>query len=167
MVDTQRSPRRPQQSDPHADERARVLAAAAQWIGTPFVDCSSIRGAGVDCGMLIKSAYEEAGIESPFKIDRYSAQWYLNGDKELWLPLLIERGIEITQEQCKPADIVLYKFGSKFFSHGALIEAKGWPSIIHAYRQNGAVMRDLGDQGLLARCPRRFFTRKAWFVEAD
>lgn len=162
MADLPQFPRQPQRSDPYADERARVLAAAALWLGTPFRDCASVRGAGVDCAMLIKAAFEEAGVESPFKVDRYSAQWYLNGDRELWIPMLLERGIEIDEKQALPADIVLYKFGSKFYSHGALIEAKGWPNIIHAYRQANCVLRDLGDQGLLARCPRRFFTRKAW-----
>lgn len=162
MADSQQFPRPRPQSDPYAEERSRVLSAARTWIGTPFRDCASVKGAGVDCAMFIKAAFEEAGIEAPFVVDRYSAQWYLHGDRELWLPLLEARAIEIEQNQVRPADLVLYKFGSKYYSHGALIAESGWPVIIHAYRQNGAVALDIGDQALLGRCPRKFFTRKAW-----
>lgn len=112
--------------------------------------------------MFIKSVFEEAGLEAPFNMEQYSPQWYLNGDRELWLPLLVGRAVEIKQSELKPADLVLYKFGSRFFSHGALVDSQGWPHIIHAYRQTRMVTRDLGDQGLLARCAKLFFTHKAW-----
>lgn len=139
-----------------------MLASAAAWLGTPFVDCASVRGAGVDCAMFVKAAFEGAGLEPPFTVPSYSPQWYLNGNQELWLPLLEGRAVEIEQKDLKPADLVLYKFGTRFFSHGALVDSKGWPNIIHAYRQTRMVTRDLGNQGLLARCAQKYFTHKAW-----
>lgn len=151
----------PRPSDPYEDERRRVITAARRWIGTPFADNACVLGAGVDCAQFIRSAFEEAGIESPVPIEPYAAQWYLHGDKELWLGTVLDRGVEITEGQARAADLVLYKFG-KFFAHGALITERGWPNIIHAYRQSRGVLEDLGDQGFLKGRDRRFFTRKAW-----
>lgn len=161
MVALPQSLQRPQQSDPHADERSLVLLAAREWLATPFLDCASVRGAGVDCAMLIKAAYEGAGVESPIAMERYSPQWFLHGDRELWLQTVLDRGIEIEQSQAKPADLVLFKFG-RFFAHGALIAEKGFPHIIHAFRQAGCVVEDDASQGFLRDRVKRFFTRKAW-----
>lgn len=153
------------------EERLRVVMVALSWVGTPYHDCARIKGAGVDCAMLVAAVFEEAGIEPPIDIPRYSPQWYLHQDAELYLEKVLSRAVETTELEAKPGDVVLYKFG-RCFAHGGIIIDPGWPYIVHAYKPSRMVLAGDGSMGDLAHerlkgnthrpRPRRFFTRQAW-----
>jgi hypothetical protein len=53
---------------------------------------------------------------------------------------------------------VLYRVG-RLFAHGGIVVDPGWPNIVHAWAAARAVIADRGDQGQLARRPRKFFSR--------
>src|SRR3954454_10152249 len=58
--------------------RAAVVTEAETWIGTPFHHAARVKGAGVDCLMLLAEVYERAGITAgrinpPF----YVPDWHL------------------------------------------------------------------------------------------
>lgn len=143
------------------EERETICRIAKTYVGTPYRDCAKIKGAGADCATLLAMVYEEAGVESPIQYDPYSPQWYLHRNEELYLNKVLERAREITEDEAKPADIVMYKFG-RCFSHGAIIVEPGWPNIIHAFKQAGIVTLGNGATGQLQDRERRFFTRKRW-----
>ncbi len=152
------------------EARAKVLAVARTWIGTPFHDCAAIKGVGVDCAQLIKAVFEEAGLVAPFDLPHYSPQWFLHQEAEAFLAHVNERAIEIAAPQARPGDIVMYRFG-RCFAHAAIIDEPGFPRIIHAYKQARAVIAGEGDQGDLAEIaetgkprPRMFFTLRNWVV---
>jgi cell wall-associated NlpC family hydrolase len=42
-----------------ADTRARVVALARTWLGTPYHHQASLRGAGADCLGLLRGVYAE------------------------------------------------------------------------------------------------------------
>ena len=42
--------------------REAVVTEAASWIGTPFHHAARVKGAGVDCLMLLAEVYERAGV---------------------------------------------------------------------------------------------------------
>lgn len=146
-----------------ADERLAVTNEARKWLGTPYHDGARVRGAGVDCAMIIAAVFEDAGLEAIGKIEPYSPQWYLHQGDEIYLNKVLERTREITEAESRPADLVLYKFG-RCFAHGALIVEPGFPTIIHAFKQAGSVVIGDGTTGHLKDRPRRFFTRRAWGV---
>jgi hypothetical protein len=54
-----------------------------------------------------------------------------------------------------PGDLALFRWGLAW-AHGAIV--LDWPVIAHANAEAQCFMRDRGDQGRLARRPRRFFT---------
>jgi NlpC/P60 family putative phage cell wall peptidase len=142
------------------EERRAVLEEARSWLGTPYHDLAMVKGAGVDCAMLLKAVYEAVGIEAPIKVDTYSPQWYLHRSDELYMQKVLERAREIPEDAVRPADIVLYKFG-RCFAHGAIVVE--WPRvIIHAHKQSGMVTLARGDTGMLDDRERRFFTRLKW-----
>lgn len=146
-----------------AEERAAITAEARTWIGTPYHDCAMVKGAGVDCAMIIKAVFEGCGIETPIEFDSYSPQWYLHRSDELYLNKVLERAREIPEAEAKPADIVMYKFG-RCFAHGAIVIEPGFPSIIHAFKQAGVVTIGDGTKGHLTGRERRFFTRHHWGI---
>lgn len=164
-------------SDPttEQEERAHVVAVARSFLRTPYHDCARVKGHGVDCATLLLMVFEEAGLESPINLEAYSPQWFLHHGEEKYLAKVLERAVEVTEQQALPGDVVLYRVG-RCFAHGAIVVDPGWPTIIHAYKQAGIVTLGEGDQGDLAVIgqgesgpansgkprPRRFFTRKAW-----
>lgn len=140
------------------DDRARVCAIAATWIGTPFHDHARVKGAGCDCATFLLCVFEEAGLIPPTDVGHYSPQLFMHRSEERYLAWVLKFAREIALEDAKPADIVLYKHG-KCFSHGALIDASGWPSIIHAHAGHKCVRRANGRHPLIGKVTdRKFFT---------
>lgn len=149
--------------DMEEQQRTRVLDIARSWLKTPFHDCACVKGAGVDCAMLVAAVFEEAGLIEKVPIEHYSPQWFLHRDEEKYLSYIVPRAVEIKQQNLKPADLVIFKIG-RCFAHGAIITEDGWPYIIHAYKPDRMVTVGYADQGDLAKREKRFFRYAGWAV---
>jgi NlpC/P60 family putative phage cell wall peptidase len=135
------------------DFRAAVVTEAKTWIGTPFHHAARVKGAGVDCLMLLAEVYERAGvtvgrINPPF----YVPDWHLHRDAERYLDGLLRYARPVNVPE--PGDIALFRFG-RTYSHGAIITE--WPRLIHAYWSIGVVWGDATLFPLAGRTV-RFFT---------
>jgi cell wall-associated NlpC family hydrolase len=116
-------------SGPRAEGlRLAIVAEASEWIGTPFHHEARVKGAGVDCAMLLAEVYERAGIVSHIEIPHYPPDWHLHRDAERFLARLLEHAGEINGPP-EAGDVALFKYG-RVFSHGAIVVA--WPRLIHA-----------------------------------
>lgn len=139
-------------------KRAAIVREAESWIGTPFHHAARVKGAGVDCLMLLAEVYERAGIIGRIEPPFYVPDWHLHRDVERYLAGLMQYAREIAGPRegtgPLPGDIVLFRFG-RTFSHGAIVTE--WPRLIHAYWSIGVVR---GDATLhpLAHRPVRFFS---------
>ena len=142
-------------------ERLEVLRVARTWLGTPFHDQQKVKGAGVDCAQLIAAIFEEAGLIEVVDIGYYSPQWFLHRDEEKYLSYVLPRATEITEQNAKPADLVVFKIG-RCFAHGAILTEEGWPNVIHAYKPDGIVVIGRADTGELGTRERRFFRYSKW-----
>lgn len=135
------------------DLRAAVVREAQEWIGTPFHHAARIKGAGVDCLMLLAEVYERAGVSAerivpPF----YVPDWHMHRDAERYMEGLL--GYARPVDAAAPGDIALFRFG-RTFSHGAIVVE--WPRVIHAYWSIGVVWGS-GDLHPLSKRPVRFFS---------
>ena len=132
--------------------RAAVVQEAATWIGTPFHHAARVKGAGVDCLMLLAEVYERAGVAGHIEPPFYVPDWHLHREAERYLQGLMRYARPVKRPE--PGDIVLFRFG-RTFSHGAIVVE--WPRLIHAYWAIGVVW---GDATLypLADRPVRFFS---------
>ena len=144
-----------------AEQRARVVAEAHTWVGTPYRDMGEVKGphGGTDCAKLLKLVYHNAGLIPPIEVGAYSPQWFLHQDAELYMGRVKEHAREIAETEAKPGDVVLYKIG-RCFAHGAIIIDPGWPAIIHAHVGSRMVVRGRGLDGHLGKPKRerKFFT---------
>jgi len=138
-------------------QRARVLEEAETWLRTPFHHEARVKGAGVDCAMLLAEVYERVGLIPRQSPDHYSAQWHLHRDDEKYLPWILANAVE-THSAPSPGDIVMFKIG-RAWSHAGIVLS--WPLIIHAWFQTGVETND-ASLDPLRTYPRRFFTLKAW-----
>ena len=133
--------------------RTAVVAAAREWLGTPYHHMGRVRRAGTDCLMLLAEVYETAGVVPHIEVPFYPPDWNLHRDAERYLEGLVQYAREIAGPP-EPGDIALFKFG-RCFAHGATVTA--WPRLIHAYVGQGVVEAD-ATKGALAGRPVKFFS---------
>ena len=125
------------------EERAAVIAAACEWLGTPHVNNARVKGAGVDCAQIMCDVFERAGM-IPHIEPHYPAQWGLHSDRELFIEWILDvdgvRGgrpaQEITRDKVGIGDLACFKFGRVHY-HGALFT--GLDTIIHADMHRGVI----------------------------
>src|SRR5712671_5819911 len=101
------------------DLRAAVVQEAESWIGTPFHHAARVKGAGVDCLMLLAEVYQHAGVARHIDPPFYVPDWHLHRDAERYMEGLLQYALPIAG-QPQPGDIALFRFG-RTFSHGAII----------------------------------------------
>lgn len=133
--------------------RAAVVAEAESWIGTRFHHEARVKGAGVDCLMLLAEVYERAGVIGHVAPPHYVPDWHLHQGAEKYMEGLLRYAHEIDGPP-SPGDIALFRFG-RTFSHGAIVTE--WPRVIHAYWKIG-VVRGGADLYPLRDRPARFFS---------
>lgn len=146
-------------SEPSESEgRARILAEARSWLGTPYRHMGRLKGraGGVDCAQLVWAVYFNAGLTPFLPLENYPPDFMLHRDTERYLGIVLERAREVAAPQ--PADVALYRIG-RCFAHGAIVMAPGWPLILHANMAARAVVLGRGDEGRLKGRALRFFSR--------
>lgn len=68
-----------------AERRARVVAAARGWLGTPYRHQASVKGEGADCLGLVRGVWREAVGEEPEAPPPYRPDWAeVGGEETLW-----------------------------------------------------------------------------------
>src|SRR5260370_32886130 len=97
---------------PEAAQRTAVVAAARSWIGTPYHHAADVKGAGVDCALLLVRVYCDLGMVEPFDPRPYTRDWMLHRDDERYLGFLLDRARMVSEPA--PGDVILFRFGRCF-----------------------------------------------------
>jgi cell wall-associated NlpC family hydrolase len=131
--------------------REDVVREARSWLGTPFHDCADVKGAGVDCAMMLVRVFVDLGVVPPFDPRPYYPQWFLHSSESRFLNWMrkLARPIEVAQA----GDVVLFSFGHQA-AHGAIIVDDD--SMVHAYLPAGRVILD--SRGALAHCRHSYWS---------
>jgi NlpC/P60 family putative phage cell wall peptidase len=119
--------------------RARVVATAREWIGTPYHHMADVMGAGCDCAMLLVRVYCDLGLVAPFDPRPYTRDWHLHRSEERYLGFLLERARVVAQPQA--ADVILFRYG-RCFSHGGIVTTADPLTIVHAFAPAGRVIEE-------------------------
>jgi cell wall-associated NlpC family hydrolase len=116
------------------EQRARVVAEAKTWLGTPYHHMAKVKGAGVDCAQILVAVFETVGLIPPTTLAYYPPDWAMHRDQERYLQIIEQLGgvaVPNPPERAPlPGDIVVWRYG-RTYSHGAIVI--DWPQIIHAY----------------------------------
>lgn len=128
--------------------QAKIVAEALTWIGTPYHHCADVKGAGVDCAMILVRVFHAAGLIPAIDPRPYPTDWHLHRSEERYLGWIAQYGEQVPAgEEPQPGDIVIYKVG-RCFSHAGIVLA--WPEIAHAFLDEHQVVRGRYDAGRLA-----------------
>ncbi len=139
-------------------QRKRVVSEARRWIGTPYHHAADVRGAGVDCGMLIVRSFVDTGLCEPFDPRPYTADWHLHRSEERYLGFVFDRCCEV--ETPIAGDVIVFRYG-RCFSHGGIVTKAKPLTFVHAYRSAGCVLEEELAQNAELAAPqreRRFFS---------
>jgi cell wall-associated NlpC family hydrolase len=123
-----------------ADEaRAAVVAEARTWIKTPWVHMAAVKGAGVDCAMLLVRVYVGVGLVEPFDPRPYPPDWMLHRDDQRFRGFLLARSHQV--EKPEVGDVMLFHVG-RCFAHGAIVTRAEPLVVVHAFMPYGSVIEE-------------------------
>ncbi len=120
-------------------QRAAVVASARAWIGTPYHHMADVKGAGVDCAMLLVRVYCDLGLVETFDPRPYTRDWMMHRNEERYLGFLLERARPV--ERPSPGDVILFKIG-RCFAHGGIVTKADPLTMVHAFSTAGAVLEE-------------------------
>ncbi len=110
-------------------QRQMVVKEAQSWLRTPYHASGRVKGAGVDCAMLLAEVYQAVGMVPRIDPKEYPHDWHLHRGQEQYMDYVLKYATLI-REPAGAGDGVLFRFG-RCFSHGGIIVK--WPTIIHAF----------------------------------
>ena len=111
------------------DLRARIVAEALGWVGTPWHHMARVKGGGVDCAQLLVGVYSAVGLVPAIDLGYYPPDWHIHQDVPRFLAMMALHAVPIEGPPL-PGDAAMFKFG-RHAAHGAVVTA--WPLIVHAF----------------------------------
>ena len=96
------------------------MAAARAWLGTPYHHAADVKGAGVDCAMLLVRVYVDLGLVEAFDPRPYTRDWMLHRNEEKYLGFLLARARMVEAPGVGLGDVILFKVG-RCFAHGGIV----------------------------------------------
>lgn len=130
-----------------AAQRAAVVAAARSWIGTPYHHAADVKGAGVDCAMILVRVYCDLRLVQSFDPRPYTRDWMLHKEDERYLGFLMARAAAVDRPGA--GDVILFRVG-RCFAHGGIVTKPDPLTIVHAYAPARCVIEEeIGRNGEL------------------
>ncbi len=134
------------------DQRMSIIAEARRWIGTPYHHAADVRGAGVDCGMLIVRVFVDTGLCAAFDPRPYTQDWHLHRSEEHYLGFIFARCHEALVPQ--PGDVAVFRYG-RCYSHGGIVTRSSPLTIVHAFHPARRVIEEETGKNLELNRPER------------
>lgn len=126
----------------NAADPDRIIAAARDWLGTPYHDQASLRGVGCDCLGLARGVWRELVGEEPFPIPPYSRDWGETGCTEVLAERARRMMIELPVADAGPGALVLFRMRpGAIAKHVGILTAPD--RFIHAYERLGVIEEPL------------------------
>lgn len=135
------------------DRQAALEAAAAAWVGTPFMPNGAVRGAGVSCQKLVGEIYKACGfLPVDFKIDDGPMDWgHAHTAEESLIAQFVAKQKDRMQEVGAPAvagDLVGFRIGGCIQHLGVALKDRRF---VHCLRPEGVMIRRLDDATYMRR----------------
>lgn len=120
-------------------QRARVVASARAWLGTPYHHMADLPGVGVDCAMILVRVFCDLGLVAPFDPRPYTRDWMLHRDDERYLGFLLASAREVERPQA--GDVMLFRVG-RCYAHGGVVTKAEPLTLLHAFAPAACVIEE-------------------------
>lgn len=114
--------------------RARIVATAREWLGTPYIHQASLKGIGCDCLGLLRGVWQEVYNVETEAPPPYTPSWAESGTsgQEPMLEAATKYMTAKPFESMQPGDVVLIRvFPKSAIKHCCIVSYDN--HIIHAY----------------------------------
>lgn len=130
-------------------DSAEVVAAARDWIGTPYRHRGSLKDVGCDCLGLVRGVWRDLHGQEPEVPPPYRPDWAETGAAETLLAAATRNLVRVDPNRFHPGDVLLFRMSAEAcIKHCAIVsEARPGdpePRIIHAYWGRAVVESWLG-----------------------
>lgn len=124
--------------------RARIVAAAMLWQGTPYHHQASLRGVGCDCLGLVRGIWRDLYGFEPEPTPAYSPNWAQHAGHEALAQAAARHLAEIAPDEAGPGDLLLFRWRTGLpAKHCAILVRPG--RILHAH--DGAAVSEVAFTG--------------------
>ncbi|OQP85108.1 peptidase P60 [Rhizobium rhizosphaerae] len=125
------------------DIGARVLAAAQEWIGTPYRHQASMKGVGCDCLGLVRGIWRDLYGAEPEALPAYGRDWAERSGEDR-LAEAARRHFQPREagHTCAPGDLLLFRWRPDLPARHCGIHAGG-QRFIHAYEKAAVIVSPL------------------------
>ncbi len=120
--------------------RAEIVAAAHEWLGTPYHHQASLRGVGCDCLGLVRGLWRELCGPEPEAPPPYSPHWAESLGQETLALAALRHLVPVPPAEARPGDVLLFRWREHLpAKHCAVLSAAD--RIIHA--DDGAAVAEV------------------------
>ena len=119
-----------------------ILASARSWLGTPYHDQASVKGAGVDCLGLARGIWREVIGPEPLSVPPYSRDWGETLANEVLAEGAAGWLVPIPLTAAGPGSVVLFRMLPRAIAkHVGILT--GPASFIHAFQGIGVIEEEM------------------------
>lgn len=123
-----------------SDVRARLIAEAREWIGTPYLHRASLKGEGADCLGLIRGVWRAVLGPEPQDLPAYAPDWAEATKAEQMAQAAGRHMRAVEPEAIAPGDVLLFRWREGFpAKHAALLVTP--ERMVHAH--DGAAVAEV------------------------
>jgi NlpC/P60 family putative phage cell wall peptidase len=116
----------------------QVIAAARDWLGTPYHDQASVKGVGCDCLGLVRGVWRELYGPEPMPVPPYSRDWGETGAREPLAEAAHKVMPEVPVTDLPLGALTLFRMRTGAVAkHCGIVSAPD--RFIHAYERTGVI----------------------------
>lgn len=120
--------------------RGEIVAAAREWLGTPYHHQASLRGVGCDCLGLVRGLWRELHGPEPETPPPYSPNWAESLGQETLALAALRHLVSVGPAEARPGDVLLFRWRAHLpAKHCAVLSTPD--RIIHAH--DGAAVAEV------------------------
>ena len=117
-----------------------IIAAARQWLGTPYAHQASLKGIGCDCLGLVRGVWRDLHGGEPEAVPAYAPDWAEAGLQETLAEAALRHLIAIDRRRFAGGDVLLFRWRAHLPAKHAAIAISD-TRMIHA--QSGAAVSEV------------------------